>query len=87
MDSDIRTYTIRDPRANSSNAAATPPQMPPQVVQQPARPQVVQQLPKPGSSTDTEKVIILITIVKILHKIKYLNQFVGGFDHASATIN
>jgi len=56
MDSDIRTYT-RDPRANSCNAAATATQMPSQAVQQPARPQVVQQPPKPGSSTDTEKVI------------------------------
>jgi len=56
MDSDIRTYT-RDPRANSSNATAT--QMPSQAVQQPARPQVVQQPPKPGSSTDTEKVILI----------------------------
>lgn len=56
MDSDIRTYT-RDPRANSSNTAATATQILPQAVQQPARPQVVQQPPKPGSSTDTEKVI------------------------------
>jgi len=81
MDSDIRTYTIRDPRANSSNAAATPPQIPSQTVQQPARPQNVQQLPKPGSSTDTEKVIliILITIIKMLRRIKYLNQFMLYF--------
>lgn len=56
MDSDIRTYT-RDPRANSNNAAATATQMPSLAVQQPARPQVVQQLSKPGSSTDTDKVI------------------------------
>ncbi|XP_026812492.1 cleavage stimulation factor subunit 2 tau variant [Rhopalosiphum maidis] len=65
MDSDIRTYTIRDPRANSSNAAATPPQMPPQVVQQPARPQVVQQLPKPGSSTDTEKAALIMQVLQL----------------------
>lgn len=56
MDSDIRTYT-RDPRANNSNAASTGTQMPSQAVQQPARPQVMQQPPKPGASTDTEKVI------------------------------
>lgn len=73
MDSDIRTYTIRDPRANSNYpataaaaaaaaAAATPQQMPPQVVQQPPRPQVALQPAKPGSSTDTEKVIIFSTI-------------------------
>jgi len=80
IDSDIRTYTIRDPRANSSNVAATPPQIPTQTVQQPARPQIVQQLPKPGSSTDTEKVIIiLIAIIKMLGRIKYLNQFILYF--------
>lgn len=69
MDSDIRTYTIRDPRANSNYpavaaaaAAATPQQIPPQVVQQPPRPQVTPQPAKPGSSTDTEKVIIPQTI-------------------------
>lgn len=79
IDSDIRTYTIRDPRANSSNVAATPPQIPSQTVQQP-RPQIAQQLPKPGSSTDTEKVIIiLIAIIKILRRIKYLNQFMLYF--------
>jgi len=80
IDSDIRTYTIRDPRANSSNTAATPPQIPSQTVQPPARPQIAQQLPKPGSSTDTEKVIIiLITITKMLRSIKYLNQFMLYF--------
>lgn len=72
MDSDIRTYTIRDPRSNSNYpgtmaaaaaAAATPQQMPPQVVvQPPPRPQVAPQPAKPGSSTDTEKVILLSTI-------------------------
>jgi len=75
MDSDIRTYTIRDPRANSSNVTAIAPQMPSQVVQQPARPQVVQQPPKPGSSTDTEKVI-QIAITKYVPKNKIFNQFV-----------
>jgi len=58
IDSDIRPYT-RDPRANSTNSAATTTQMPSQAVQQPARPQVVQQPPKPVSSTDTEKVILI----------------------------
>lgn len=60
MDSDIRTYTVRDPRANSNNNTATTvpvsvPQIPTQVVQ-PARPQV-QPPPKSASSTDNEKVI------------------------------
>lgn len=54
MDSDIRSYTIRDPRSITNNSVP-PPQIPPQVVQS-ARPQVVQQ-PKPGSSSDNEKVI------------------------------
>lgn len=61
MDSDIRSYTIRDPRANNSNTPTIPPvavpQLPPQAVQTAPRPQAVQQPPKPGSSTDNEKVI------------------------------
>lgn len=58
VDSDIRTYTIRDPRTNSSNNTASTiptPQVPIQVVQ-PTRPQV-QLPPKSASSTDNEKVI------------------------------
>lgn len=55
MDSDIRTFTIRDPRANSGNSAATT--QVPQAVQ-PVRPVAGQQQSKPGSSTDTEKVIL-----------------------------
>jgi len=69
MDSDIRTYS-RDPRANSSNAAATATQMPSQAVQQPARPQVAQQPAKPGSSTDNEKVILISNC----HKKNYITQ-------------
>ncbi|CAH1709852.1 unnamed protein product [Aphis gossypii] len=64
IDSDIRTYTIRDPRANSSNVAATPPQIPSQTVQQP-RPQIAQQLPKPGSSTDTEKAALIMQVLQL----------------------
>lgn len=63
MDSDIRTYTIRDPRANiniASTPSTTVPQMPPQSVQ-PARPQVNQQPPKSGTSSDNEKVNILFS--------------------------
>lgn len=60
MDSDIRTYTMRDPRANNNNATAPAPtatqQLPPQMVQ-PTRPQATQPQSKPVSSTDTEKVI------------------------------
>lgn len=56
MDSDIRSYTIRDPRSISNNLVSAP-QVPTQVVQS-TRPQVVQQQPKPGSSSDNEKVIL-----------------------------
>lgn len=69
MDSDIRTFTIRDPRANSNNAVSVatvapvtttaPLQVPSQAVQQPVRPQPVQQPAKPGTSSDTEKVLFL----------------------------
>jgi len=60
MDSDIRAYTVRDPRANSNNITATTvpasvPQIPTQVVQ-PAWPQV-QLPPNSASSTDNENVI------------------------------
>lgn len=65
MDSDIRTFTIRDPRTNSSNAAATAAQIPPQAAQQAARPQVVQQPPKPGSSTDTEKAALIMQVLQL----------------------
>lgn len=62
MDSDIRTYTMRDPRGNNSNAAVPVPtatqQLPPQSVQ-PARPQAQPQSKPPVSSTDTEKVICI----------------------------
>lgn len=58
MDSDIRTYTIRDPRSNINmvtTAPTTMPQIPPQSVQ-PARPAASQQPPKSGTSSDNEKV-------------------------------
>lgn len=63
MDSDIRAYTIRDPRANinvAQTASTTIPQMTTtsQSVQ-PTRPQVTQQPPKSGTSSDNEKVIFI----------------------------
>jgi len=61
MDSDIRAYTIRDPRANinlTQTASTTIPQMTPQSVQ-PTRPQVTQQPQKSGTSSDNEKVIFI----------------------------
>lgn len=64
MDSDSRTYTIRDPRANSNLVPPTQSsQMPPQGMQT-TRPPAVQQPPKPGSSTDTEKVTVYSFVPK-----------------------
>lgn len=65
MDSDIRTFTFRDPRANSNNVG-TMASAPAAVSQnstpaaQPARPPVAQTPSKPGSSSDTEKVIFIL---------------------------
>lgn len=91
MDSDNRPYTIRDPRANSNVVPLTQTsQMPPQMIQ-PTRPQVVQLPPKPGSSTDTEKVhnsiVFRQNIINYL-SIKTLHNFIlGCFDNASTATN
>ncbi|VVC32618.1 Hypothetical protein CINCED_3A024567 [Cinara cedri] len=63
MDSDIRTFTIRDPRANSNNTAQVTTQVPQAV--QPTRPPAGQQQPKPGSSTDNEKAALIMQVLQL----------------------
>lgn len=90
MDTDIRTFTIRDPRANSNNAAATaasmaatttatapPPQltqMPPQAVQ-PSRPPVAQQqLPQKPVSSTDNEKVISLPLLILFCQIMFSYQ-------------
>ncbi|XP_050529757.1 cleavage stimulation factor subunit 2 [Daktulosphaira vitifoliae] len=66
MDSDIRQFTIRDPRSNNNIAppAVIMPQIPSQQLPS-SRPQPTQQQSKPASSTDTEKAALIMQVLQL----------------------